>query len=215
MEGAAKAMNPHSVVNKLKSALNTFKSSYCGGGEIPTTTNPIIKSHSAPTAHGPIWAPPVTLRWDIPNQNPRALTIKFPLPACAIPPVPLFDTGTETSASRSSSQPFEDLLKACAPATFGLDGKDVLDEQYRKADKLDRDQFSVDCHPADYGIVDTIAQALLPEVLTGIMSKREEHRGVLAELYKFNVSCKSPEEIYADFVPADIFRSGWEIQSTC
>jgi hypothetical protein len=183
-----------SSATKLVSALDTFKGSYCGGGEIPITTNPIIKSHSATSANGPLWAPPVTLRWDILNGSPRALTIKFSLPLSSIPPVPRFDARTEASASRTNFQPFDDLIKACAAATFGLDGKDVLDEQYRKAGKLDREQFSIDFHPADYGIVDTIAQTLLPGALTDIMTKRENHRGVLAELYKLNVSSELQEK---------------------
>jgi hypothetical protein len=56
----------------------------------------------------------------------------------------------------------EELLHACGPAAFGCNGKDVLDESYRKAAKLDRSQFAVDFHPHDYGIVDAVAQTLLP-----------------------------------------------------
>jgi hypothetical protein len=56
----------------------------------------------------------------------------------------------------------DELLQSCAPATFGCKGKDILDEAYRKAGKLDRSQFAVDFHPHDYGIVDVVAQTLLP-----------------------------------------------------
>jgi hypothetical protein len=82
---------------------------------------------------------------------------------------------------------FEELLKMCDPATFGLGGKDVLDEQYRKAGKLDKTQFSTGFHPHDYGIVDTIKQTLLPNALSHVMEGRVAHRGVMAELYKLNV----------------------------
>jgi hypothetical protein len=58
----------------------------------------------------------------------------------------------------------ENLLRDCAPATFGVDGKDILDESYRKAAKMDNTQFCTSFHPHDYGIVDAIAQVLLPEV---------------------------------------------------
>lgn len=38
-----------------------------------------------------------------------------------------------------------------------------MDEKRGKVGVLDRSQFSMDWHPADYGIVDAIAQTLLPE----------------------------------------------------
>jgi hypothetical protein len=84
----------------------------------------------------------------------------------------------------------EELLRACAPATFGCEGSDILDELYRKAGKLDRSQFSVDFHPHDYGIVDAIAQTRLPSLenlrIAGL-NPNTEHWGVVAELYKLNV----------------------------
>lgn len=69
-----------------------------------------------------------------------------------------------------------------------MGGKDVLDENYRKAGKLDNSQFSMNWHPADYGVLDAIAQTLLTE--TGVEEGgdgRREHWGVRAELYKLNV----------------------------
>lgn len=54
------------------------------------------------------------------------------------------------------------LLQDCAPATFGKDGVDVLDESYRKAAKLDNSQFSTTCNSHDVGIIDVIAQTVLP-----------------------------------------------------
>lgn len=65
----------------------------------------------------------------------------------------------------------------------------MLDERYRKASKLDRSQFSIDFHPHDYEILDFIAQTLLHDVSqTDFLRNRGDHRGVLAELYKLNVS---------------------------
>ena len=64
-------------------------------------------------------------------------------------------TLTEMAENRVlDTKSFNDLLKACVPATFGLDGEDILDETYRKAGKLDRSQFSTDFRPHHYGIVD-------------------------------------------------------------
>jgi hypothetical protein len=55
------------------------------------------------------------------------------------------------------------LNSSCQPASFGLNGEDVLDASYRKATKLDRSAFSIDFCPYEMGIIDTIAQMLLPK----------------------------------------------------
>ncbi|CAG8976801.1 hypothetical protein HYALB_00012507 [Hymenoscyphus albidus] len=136
-------------------AVRNCGSSFCVGGHVPVQpdSQPLLKSQ----------VPPVTLRWDVPNHPPNALTIKFPL-------------------LDSQSEIFKELRE---PATFGLGDKDVLNEEYRKAGKLDNTQFSVLLHPSDYGIIDTITQTLLPSLFG--KDRRADHRGVLAELYKMNV----------------------------
>lgn len=48
---------------------------------------------------------------------------------------------------------------------------------------MDRSAFSSDFCPYELGIIDTIAQVLLPNTKEGISMK-----GVRAELYKLNVS---------------------------
>jgi acyl-CoA synthetase (AMP-forming)/AMP-acid ligase II len=96
-------------------------------------------------------------------------------------------------STSSDSSELEHLLRACTPATFGSGGKDILDETYRKAGKLDRANFSVDFHPHDYGILDAIAQTLLPSMYRLDRNEgREEHWGVKAELYKLNVGERYP-----------------------
>ncbi len=74
------------------------------------------------------------------------------------------------------------LQQDCQPASFGYQGKDVHDETYRKASKMDRSAFSSDFCPYELGIVNTIAQVLLPEKSEGFRTS-----GVRAELYKLNV----------------------------
>ncbi len=84
----------------------------------------------------------------------------------------------------------EELLKTCTPATFGKRGKEVLDASYRKAIKLDSDQFSTTFNPYEVGIIDAISQSLLPGIakpFSDETSQYEEHLGVIAELYKLNV----------------------------
>lgn len=99
---------------------------------------------------------PVTLRWDAAEQV-RKLTFPNADPAAV-----------------------QDLVKSTQPASFGRNGKDVLDDTYRKASKLDPTAFSSDFCPYAAGIIDTIGQALLP--LPNYTSQ-----GIRAELYKLNV----------------------------
>lgn len=132
--------------------------------------------------------------WDVPNHAGHSRKISFPSS--------LTKKGSLRSKSTATTdigQSFEELLQACAPATFGLKKRDVLDENYRKAGKMDREQFAVDFHPHDHGIIDAVGQILLPEIRTTFLKDREEHRGVVAELYKLNVrSSRDPCNLEAN-----------------
>jgi hypothetical protein len=164
---------------QLKQAVEGYQSTanYCCGGRIAISSP--IDSHETDLGDGrsseyPTNASLTAVRWDSPKEKPLSNKITFPF-------VPEDSNSTATSI-------FDSLLQACAPATFGYNGKDVLGEGYRKAGKLDRAQFSVDFHPHDFGVLDAISQLHLPEVRGSHLEGREEHRGVLAELYKLNVS---------------------------
>lgn len=61
------------------------------------------------------------------------------------------------------------LLNACRPASFGRGGETVHDEQYRKAGKLNKSEFATSFCPYEAGIVDVIAQLLVPQL------KHEKH----------------------------------------
>lgn len=65
--------------------------------------------------------------------------------------------------SDASSKEFKDLINVSLPATFARAGEEVLDEDYRKAGKLDRGHFTTDFCPYETGIVDTLTQILLPQ----------------------------------------------------
>lgn len=67
----------------------------------------------------------------------------------------------------SSKEDFDHLLKACQPAFFGRGGEAVLDEEYRKAGKLDRSQFATSFCPYESGIVDVVTQLLIPQYKHG------------------------------------------------
>ncbi len=125
---------------------------------------------------GEITCSPVVLRWDLPSgKTTRKL---------ALPP----DDSVEDSATITA------LLKHCTPATFGKDGEEVLDGSYREAVKLDANQFSTNFHPSDVGILDNITQVLLPDIAKSIANGKttfQDNLGVVAELYKLNVSSSS------------------------
>lgn len=119
-------------------------------------------------------APPVIIRWD----NAQAtVTHRLELP---------HHKGKEAGG-------LEEILQDCQPATFGLQGADVLDESYRKASKLDETRFSTNFSPYENGIIDTISQILFPSLDEGGRKVVGFGvRGVRAELYKLNVSRFSP-----------------------
>ncbi|RPD63027.1 hypothetical protein L227DRAFT_561772 [Lentinus tigrinus ALCF2SS1-6] len=81
--------------------------------------------------------------------------------------------------SSRHSEALDDLEKACDPATFGVDQRDVLDVSYRKSGKLDRDHFSLN--------VDIESIGLLEAVRIGLLSSNDEKKPIRAELYKLNV----------------------------
>ena len=118
--------------------------------------------------------PSVTIRWDTRSSDKTQSKVAFPLPG----------------HDNSSSQEFNSLLHHCDPATFGVGGRDVLDEEYRKATKLDASDFSTNFHPHDCGILDSIQQVLLPSTIQGGQGIGIGPQGVRAELYKLNV-CSS------------------------
>jgi hypothetical protein len=109
---------------------------------------------------------PIDLRWDPKDPSVEAQRTKLTFP---------LEPSTQDNLER--------LIQDQAPATFGLGGKDIYDESYRKATKMDPRQFSSTFNPYELGIVDAVAQALLPS-----LRHSEQTRAVKAELYKLNVS---------------------------
>lgn len=75
------------------------------------------------------------------------------------------------------------LVEDSEKATFGRGGQDVYDETYRKALQMDPRTFCTTFDPYSMGIIDIIAQVLLPSAI-----ESTTHRAVHAELYKLNVS---------------------------
>jgi hypothetical protein len=71
----------------------------------------------------------------------------------------------------------EQLVQACQPATSGIQQKDVLDESYRKAWKMDAVKFATNFNPINTGIIQAIHDLLL----------KDSESSIRAELYKLNV----------------------------
>jgi hypothetical protein len=81
--------------------------------------------------------------------------------------------------SQPSEAELAHLSSVCEPATFGVNQKDVLDESYRKARKLDVAHFATTFELRKSGIMDVVRAALL--------EGHDSNRPVEAELYKLNV----------------------------
>ncbi|KAM5535755.1 hypothetical protein V8D89_010569 [Ganoderma adspersum] len=73
----------------------------------------------------------------------------------------------------------EHLERTCDPATFGVDDRDILDESYRKAGKLDNQCFAFNLDVERAGLLEAIRMGLFPG--------RDERKAIHAELYKLNV----------------------------
>jgi hypothetical protein len=167
---------PERALEILQEAIEEQNAAITCGGSIPISTH---HDHSAGPDTKPIASPPVIIRW---SSNGADLfeggrAIQFPVTAA---------TGEE---SHQNAQ-IEKLIRDCEPATFGVGDKEVLDESYRKAAKMDDTRFCTNFQPHNYGVIDAIARALLPAI--DLTDSEEdistELLGVVAKLYKLNVS---------------------------
>ncbi|KAK0711838.1 hypothetical protein B0H67DRAFT_586399 [Lasiosphaeris hirsuta] len=150
-------------------ALETIAFTFGCGGTIPIVSS-LPDAAPEPTSSDPdklrsTASLPIDLRWDPHDGSTPARQAKLTFPL-------------EPTHEHNLDQ----LLQDMQPATFGLGGKDVYDESYRKALKLDPTRFSSTLNPYTLGIIDTISQALLPS-----LRHAKQTRAVKAELYKLNI----------------------------
>ncbi|KAF8955841.1 hypothetical protein BDZ97DRAFT_1764411 [Flammula alnicola] len=89
------------------------------------------------------------------------------------------DNAEALDFSNVADAQLEALAKACQPASFGVDQKDVLDESYRQAGKMDAGQFATQFSPMSCDIIGIIIDSLLKEKISPNSMK--------IELYKLNV----------------------------
>lgn len=64
----------------------------------------------------------------------------------------------------NASKQLQELIAACQPASFGRGGEAILDENYRRAVKLDTEDFATTFCPYEACIIDVVAQLLLPQI---------------------------------------------------
>lgn len=76
-----------------------------------------------------------------------------------------------------SNTQLQNLVQACQPATFGVQQKDVLDESYRRAWKMDTVNFATHFDPNNTGIIQAIHDLLL----------KDPNASIRVELHKLNV----------------------------
>ncbi|KAG6814738.1 hypothetical protein H0H87_007706, partial [Tephrocybe sp. NHM501043] len=81
--------------------------------------------------------------------------------------------------SKATDVDLQSLANACQPASFGLGDKDVYDEPYCKAGKLDCDQFATK--------LDVNAEEIVDRIHLQLLQGSDETKYVRAELYKLNV----------------------------
>ncbi|THV99086.1 hypothetical protein D6D27_01152 [Aureobasidium pullulans] len=143
-------MSENHLLEAFASALgeSDSKSTFACGGTIP-----IILNTSSPSEHTSSIMPtqvfnqtvrtkPVTIRY---GPSGHGQTLSLP---------------TETTKDPA----FLNLISTCEPASFGREGRDVFDEQYRKATKLDTTEFCSSFCPYETGIIDIVTQLLMPSV---------------------------------------------------
>jgi hypothetical protein len=165
-----KPLDKEGLLCQLEAAVTAQQAAFCCGGtiQIDAARGCIYKHITVDTE--PLVSPPVVIRWDLPSG--KAIR-KMTLPAVQGTPA------------------ISELLNDCSPATFGHKGREVLDQSYRQAVKLESHQFCTSFSPHDFGIIDAIAQTLLPgvtQVSSDTRTEFQEHWGVVAELDKLNVS---------------------------
>jgi hypothetical protein len=160
------------LVAQLTDAVSGYQATanFSCGGSVDIVFGGTTRYGDFTSTKTPITSPPVVIHWGAPSGD-VSRKITFPV-------------------RNDKEEVLQQLVKDCQPATFGFRGEDVLDEEIRKAGKLDADWFSTSFNPYDYGIVGAVAQALLPGILRPAfqgVNMSAEHWGVVAELYKLNV----------------------------
>ncbi|KAL9088747.1 MAG: hypothetical protein Q9165_006056 [Trypethelium subeluteriae] len=184
MAGTLRAMSEAKLLNELGTSLKgeAATATFACGGTIPVAKVKLSRSppmtgdkrksrstsgSNSPTTTRDLSYPeeiePVDIRWD--SAGLKAGTkITFP------------------AQTPFDSESFHQLLSDCEPASFGQGDKGVLDKTHCKAGKLEKGAFMTHFCPYITGIVDVIAQVLLPSI-----GRSPQLRGIRAERSDLNI----------------------------
>ncbi|OJD18337.1 hypothetical protein AJ78_01650 [Emergomyces pasteurianus Ep9510] len=164
IDSTGEAVEPQAAIDALRQALDASanKVVFTIGGDIDSP------SPSPSTAQDPL---PIVIRWNPSVGSNSSGTANGRMVSLPV---------SEDTALQDS---FHQLVKECEPATFGKGKKDVFDEEYRKAGKMDTENFCTNFTPYEHGVIDAIVQALA----YNIDKNQTTHRGIRAQLYKLNV----------------------------
>ncbi|CRG83902.1 hypothetical protein PISL3812_01258 [Talaromyces islandicus] len=162
-----------SQIDRLSELICTqqSKTSFTCGGSIAVRTDkndPDVSWVANPTE--PIHSRPINIFW---ASKDKAEVNNVTLPI----------DGDGESDEKSK---LRKLVGDCSPASFGRGLTDVLDETYRRAGKMNLEDFASSFQPADFGLIQHIEQTLLPSVLSN-KENSFQAKGLIAELYKLNV----------------------------
>lgn len=171
------------------------KANFSCGGSVPVDIRSTTRYGNFGSTRTPITSPPVTVRWDAKDGEVSG-KLSFPMASAEDPKL-------------------QQLLKDCRPATSGHGGENIDDENVQKAAKLEATEFSTTFNPNDCGIVDAVAQALLPGIARpadGVsygLSTSRDHWGVVAQLSKLNVYSAPSDRVkpYVDN-PREVIQFG-------
>ncbi|RDW86095.1 2OG-Fe(II) oxygenase [Aspergillus mulundensis] len=139
--------------------------SFSCGGSIPI----VLGDLQAPEVTRPA-SSPVSIFW---SKGDDATARKLVLPL-------------DESVPHTHPDTLRRLVVDCDPASFGRGEQDVIDPEYRRAGKINADQFATSFHPADFGILENLSQVLLPSI-SSETDNQLGFRKITAELYKLNV----------------------------
>ena len=96
----------------------------------------------------------------------------------------------------ATPEELDQLTVACEPATFGHGTEDVYDETYRKARRVDSQNFSTQLDPVGSGLLQTIETQLAP-------TQAKKPMSIKAEIYKLNVYGGFDSLMTDDWDPSD------------
>lgn len=213
----------YNFLHRIDLAASDSQAAFCCAGHVPITADSSFDTIKDDIRDRQLTSAPVVIRWD--RKDGKTIS-KLILPVArergpGEGPPSKKQKADSDGLSTENHAAIQDLLNDCALASSGKDGKDVLDDSYRKALKLDSDQFSTNFNPYDVGIIGAIAQTLLPGLAKPITAKSQERTfaeclGVVAELYKLNVRTTAPTPIQRPLLTGDttgLLSSVWKFQA--